>query len=175
MNILKISIVSGLEIFNIKPSRYFLMWQLAPVSHTNLHTIYLLLSIFIVSIVKTLWGYLKKNMVVFFFFWSICSKVFERSCVLCCNPLQWLPEFKVFALVVRQLWRAMSLWKSWATVRAALPLSERRNLPSHHWRMLLPCWMDGKKLHTGGPKGWRSGGQRESDWENKRQKRNGEE
>lgn len=43
----------------------------------------------------------------------------------------------------------MSLWKSWATVRAALPLSERRNLPSHHWRMLLPCWMDGKKLHTG--------------------------
>lgn len=106
------------------------------------------------------------NIVGFFFLLSICSKVFERSCVLCCNPLQWLPEFQVFALVVRQLWRAMSLWKSWATVWAALPLSERRNLPSHHWRMLLPCWMDGKKLHTG----WRSGGQRESDWENKRQR-----
>lgn len=40
----------------------------------------------------------------------------------------------------------MSLWKSRATVRAALPLSERRNLPSHHWRMLLPCWMDGKRV-----------------------------
>ncbi len=37
---------------------------------------------------KFLWGYLK--IYSWIFFCSSCSKVFEHSCVLCCNPLQCL-------------------------------------------------------------------------------------